>query len=235
MPSSFVPLRKWQAMRTILFYAVMFLVLAYLLNQVRRPSRWIGRGFVWLMNFSHSALTDWGLQHVSIERQLAILDVGCGGGRTIQKLAALASDGVIHGIDYASGSIAASRTRNAQLIREGRVHVQQASVSQLPFPDNHFDLVTAVETQYYWPDLPGDMREILRVLKPSGKLVVIAENYRSERFKRLPWPLMKVLSVNDHQKLFSNAGYVDVQTFEEKRKGWFCGAGQKPRGAKEAS
>ena len=36
-----------------------------------------------------------------------------------------------------------------------------------------FDLVTAVETQYYWPDLAHDMREILRVLKPGGRFLCL--------------------------------------------------------------
>ena len=88
---------------------------------------------------------------------------------------------MIDGIDYASGSVAASRAKNAKLIEEGRVAIQQASVSRLPFAENRFDLVTAVETQYYWPDLLKDMQEILRVMKLGGALVIIAESYRKER------------------------------------------------------
>src|SRR5262249_1164596 len=150
----------------------------YLFKQVRRPDPFAGRLFLWMMNRSHSHLTDWGLKHVRIEGQFAILDVGCGGGRTIQKLAALAHDGTVDGVDYASCSVAASSAKNAELIRAGRVQIQQASVSRLPFPENKFDLVTAVETQYYWPDLTNDMREILRVLKPGGTLLILAEVYR---------------------------------------------------------
>jgi ubiquinone/menaquinone biosynthesis C-methylase UbiE len=185
------------------------------------------------MNLSHSDLTDWGLQHVPIEKRLTILDVGCGGGRTIEKLAAMSADGVVHGVDYAAGSVAASCARNAELIKKGRVEIHRASVSQLPFPDNRFDLVTAVETQYYWPDLPNDMREILRVLKPGGSLIVIAEHYKGGKNDLVQRPVMKFLrsahlSLEDQRTLFSNAGYVEVRLVEEKSKGWFCGIGQKP-------
>jgi ubiquinone/menaquinone biosynthesis C-methylase UbiE len=72
------------------------------------------------MNLSHSRITDWGLSHVTIENNFAILDVGSGGGKTIQKLAATASDGKIYGIDYARGSVAVASGKNAQLIRDGR-------------------------------------------------------------------------------------------------------------------
>ncbi len=72
----------------------MLVALPYVLRQVRKPDRWVGRFFLWIMNSSHSALTDWGLQHVAIGKSFTILDVGCGGwGRTIEKLAALAAGG----------------------------------------------------------------------------------------------------------------------------------------------
>jgi ubiquinone/menaquinone biosynthesis C-methylase UbiE len=139
---------------------------------------------------------------------------------------------VVYGIDYAEGSIAASRAKNAQMIKAGRVVIEKASVSQLPFPDDKFDLVTAVETQYYWPNLPGAMREILRVLKPDGKLIVIAEMYRGGKYDLLKWPVMWLLrsshlSVSDHRDLFSNAGYTDVEIFDEPDKGWICATGKK--------
>ena len=105
-------------------------------------------------------------------------------------------------------------------------------MSQLPFPDNTFDLVTAVETQYYRPDLGNDMKEVRRVLKPGGTLVISAESYQGGRFDNVKGMAMKLLrttrlSVNDHRELFATAGYTDIQTFEEKNKGWFCGMGQK--------
>jgi hypothetical protein len=62
----------------------------YVAGQVRKPDRFIGRLFAMLMNRSHSKLTNWGLSHVRIAKAFHILDVGCGGGRTIEKLAAVA-------------------------------------------------------------------------------------------------------------------------------------------------
>ena len=217
----------------VLRYAVGVALAAYMLRQARKPTKWIGRRFLRAMNVAHSSMTDWGLKHVAIANHFTILDVGCGGGRTVEKLAGIAKDGKIYGIDYAEGSFAASRAQNEQLIKEGRVAIEKASVSQLPFPDSNFDLVTAIETQYYWPNLPGDMREILRVLKPGGKLIVIAETYKGGKYDKLKWPVMWLLrsshlSVNDHRELFSSAGFADVEIFEEHDKGWICGIGRKP-------
>lgn len=185
------------------------------------------------MNFSHSDLTDWGLTHVSIEKDFKILDVGCGGGRTIQKLSATATEGLICGVDYAKGSVAASRAKNSRLIDAARVAIQRASVSQLPYIDNTFDLVTAVETQYYWPDLVEDMREILRVLKPGGTLAVIVESYKGGSNEILHAPVMNLLrstrlSIDEQKKLFTSVGYTGVEAFEEHKKSWLCATGKKP-------
>lgn len=218
---------------TLLRYTVLLIFSSYVLFQVRKPDKWFGTILARAMNRGHESMTDWGLCFAGIGSQFKILDVGCGGGSAIQKLATVAPEGMIYGIDYADGSIAVSRAHNADLIKSGRVMIQKASVSHLPFPDDTFDVVTAIETQYYWPDLVGDMREILRVLKPAGRLVVIAEMYKGGKYDWLKWPVMWLLrsshlSVSDHRELFTATGYVNVQIVEEGNKGWICGMGTKP-------
>jgi len=208
--------------------------LAYTVNQCKKPRGWLGQFFLWNMNSRHSKLTDWGLAHVSIESRYKILDVGCGGGRTLSKLAERATQGKVYGVDYSDASVAASRRTNARWIEAGRVEVQHGTVSKLPFPDGMFDLVTAVETHFWWPDLPGNVREIFRVLQPGGKLVIIAEIYKgagtmaarlTESFASRTG--MKLLTVGQHRDLLVDAGYTDVQIFEERKKGWICGVGAK--------
>jgi ubiquinone/menaquinone biosynthesis C-methylase UbiE len=207
----------------------------YLMSQVRKPSRWLGRFIVSDMNRRHSTLTDWGLNHIEIGKDFTVLDVGCGGGRTLNKLANLAVNGKIYGIDYAQGSLAASRAYNKDLVAAGQVLIEHASVSKLPFAADQFDLVTAIETQYYWPDLPGDMKEILRVLRPGGKVVIIAESYKGGKLEWLEGPLMRLLMMGasrlspaDQRELFTNAGYTSVQVVEDRAKRWICVIGQKP-------
>jgi ubiquinone/menaquinone biosynthesis C-methylase UbiE len=187
------------------------------------------------MNSSHSKLTDWGLKHVSIQNHHTILDVGCGGGRTVSKLAAIATQGKVYGIDHSDESVAATKRSNAQWIALGRVEIRHGSVSQLRFPDNLFDVVTAVETHFWGPNLPDDMREIFRVLKPGGTLVLIVEIYKGANTmaaelaeKYASRTGVRLLSVGEHREHFANAGYSNVQVIEERDKGWICGIGRKP-------
>lgn len=188
------------------------------------------------MNRRHSKVTDWGLGHIEIHERDAILDAGCGGGRTVTKLAAAAHQGTVHGIDYAQESVDAARRNNRELIERGRVTIQQASVTELPFADNTFDLVTAVETHFWWQDLDAGMREIFRVLKPRGRLLVIAEFYNGGKHikyvdRLAEFTNMAILNVEEHRAMFSKVGFVDVRIVDEQSAGWICGVGTKPKGA----
>ena len=186
------------------------------------------------MNARHSKVTDWGLSHSSIGKQDIVLDVGCGGGRTLSKLAAIATQGKAYGIDHSAESVAMAMRTNQQWIDVGRVEVREASVSRLPFSDGAFDVITAVETHFWWPALPTDLREVLRVLKPGGRLIVIAEVYQGakaftskavERYAEKTG--MALLSVEEHRELLTDAGYSDVQVLTEPTKGWICCIGRK--------
>ena len=206
-----------------------------MVNQCSKPTGWLGRFTLWRMNASHSALTDWGLGHIAVRGNYTILDVGCGGGRTVSKLAAIATQGKVYGVDYSEESVAATQRTNARGIDLGSVEVRLGSVSQLPFSDGMFDLVTAVETHFWWPDLPGDMREVFRVTKPGGTLIVIAEVYKgavtrvsklAEKFAQRTG--MVLLSVDEHREFLTRAGYSEVQVIENRSKGWISAFGRKP-------
>jgi SAM-dependent methyltransferase len=200
-------------------------------RQCRKPWSLPGRLFIWLMNRTHAGVTQWGLRHVTVGPDATILDVGCGGGRTIRTLAGMGK--MVYGIDYSATSVAAATKANADLIAAGRVVIRQASVSQLPFADACFDLITAVETHYYWPDPVHDFQEIYRVLKPGGTLLVIAETYRNQTFAGLlilPMLLLRAryLTLDEHRAMFRAAGFTDTEIEHDPRKGWICGIARRP-------
>jgi ubiquinone/menaquinone biosynthesis C-methylase UbiE len=214
-------------------FVVVAIAVLLLIRQCRKPAWYLGRLIVRGMNRSHAGLTTWGLSRVAIQKEFTILDVGCGGGQTIDTLATRASAGTVHGVDYSNASVAVARETNARWIEQGRVDIRLGSVSNLPFDSNTFDVVTAIETHYYWPDLPTDVKEILRVLKPGGGLVIIAEAYRGRPMDWLYRPVMRLLqatyylSTAEHEQLLVDAGYSSVEVVEERSKGWICAVGRK--------
>ncbi len=104
----------------------------------------------------------------------------------------------------------------------------------MPFPDGIFDLVTAVETLFWWTNIPAGMAEILKVRKPDSRFIVIPEIYKganttSARLaeKYASKTGMKLLGIDEHRELFVNAGFSDVQVVAEPRRAWICAIGRK--------
>ncbi|HTX77495.1 MAG TPA: class I SAM-dependent methyltransferase [Terracidiphilus sp.] len=202
--------------------------------QCSKPSGWFGRLILRNMNKRHSGVTDWGLSHVSVNASDVILDVGCGGGRTIAKLASKASKGKVYGVDHSDASLAVANKTNAAQITAGQVEIRSGSVSQLPYPDGMFDLITAVETHFFWPNLPGDVREVVRVLKPGGVFTIIAEIYKGAPTtvaraceKYAPKTGMTLLTPDEHRDLLVSAGLGEVEVFTWPEKGWLCARGKR--------
>lgn len=209
-----------------------------LIRQCRRPSGWLGEYITFQMNRRHSQLTGWGLSHLSPKRDWTALDIGCGGGKTVARLAALTPAGHVEGVDASPKSVAVSQRTNRAAIRDGHVRITLASVSNLPFPDAGFDCATAVETHYFWPNFVTDLQEVRRVLKPEGVLLLLAEVYRCEKFdaRNQQWLHMLPMayySPEQFRTFFTEAGFTDVVIDEEPNEGWLCCIGRNP-GSSEA-
>ena len=202
-------------------------LLSRLLSQSGKPRGSFGRFLVRGMNLGYAGLTRWGLTDVEISQNATVLDIGCGGGRTLVCLASRASLGKAIGIDYSRDSVTVARKKNQRLIDSSRVEVVHGAVSSMPFPDATFDVVSAVETYYFWPDMTEDLAEVRRVMKPRGQLVIMAGMYRGSEFDKRNERLiqaggMRCFSVQEFEETLKDAGFPMVAVTVAPRKGWVC-------------
>ncbi|MBS1886913.1 MAG: methyltransferase domain-containing protein [Actinobacteria bacterium] len=112
-----------------------------------------------------------------------VLQVGCGDGEAALFLAREFPTARVRGIDADAGAIAAA-TQRVGLDPEGRVAFKVGGPRRLPYPQDHFDLVAAVDAR------PAP-RELARVLRPGGHLIVVAtrgeaggSGFAARRFSR---------------------------------------------------
>jgi SAM-dependent methyltransferase len=141
-----------------------------ILVQSKKPSGWFGRFLARGMNYGHSGLTKWGLGFIDIKSDIDVLDIGCGGGKTVNKLAGITTDGKVVGIDYSPDAVVVARKKNRALINEGRVEIYQEAVSSMRFSNDIFGLITAFESHYFWPDFRNDLKEVHRLMKQWTRL-----------------------------------------------------------------
>lgn len=100
----------------------------------------------------------------------ACLDVGCGAGRVARDLAPRCSSVV--GVDASGAMLERARERTSRL-GLGNASFVEAKASALPFPDASFDLVVLANILFYLADSRAALREAARVLRPSGRLVLL--------------------------------------------------------------
>ena len=138
------------------------------------PKGKMGRIMLSMMNFSHAPLTNWGLNFINFQDGWTMLDIGCGGGATIKRLLKHSKSSKVYGIDISQESVAKSKKNCADML-DKQVFISQGSAEMLPYETGKFDLVTAVETIYFWPNLSSCFKEVYRVLKPGGQFAIIVE------------------------------------------------------------
>ena len=143
-------------------------------SQFSRPSSLMGRLLLRSMNIGHGRLHQWGLKAAGIQLTDRVLDVGCGGGKAISRILEETRREVA-GVDHSPEAVKTARSVNRAAISSGRLRIVESSVESLPFRDGFFDVVTAFETTYFWPELQAGLTEIHRVLNRGGRLVIANE------------------------------------------------------------
>lgn len=122
-------------------------------------------------------------------RPTHILDLCCGTGDLTIALARLAKHHPeISGADFSNLMLEVARKKAPLLAPEGKIDFIEADVSNLPFPDRHFDCVGISfafrNLTYKNPRTPDYLKEVLRVLKPGGQFVIIESSQPKSSFIR---------------------------------------------------
>ena len=184
-------------------------------SQCARPEGFLGRMMLRFMNFGHALLTNWGLGLIEMHDSWTMLDIGCGGGATLKRLLKRSEGAKVYGIDISEESVAKARRVNAKVL-DKQVFVTQGSAEKLPYEDGKFDLVTAVETVYFWPNLPDCLKEVKRVLKPGGRFAIMVEVIENDSMWTDIVKGMTAYSPEQLKKLLDDAGFIQTEIHRKK-------------------
>jgi ubiquinone/menaquinone biosynthesis C-methylase UbiE len=117
------------------------------------------------------------LEALNLRTSERVLEVGCGGGYlTYEAAQFVGPTGRVCAIDVSPDQIAAAQQRCAELTW---VECRVADITSPPYGDAEFDAVFAVQVLEYLTDLDAGLRQIHRMLRPGGRLVIVATDWSS--------------------------------------------------------
>ena len=129
------------------------------------------------------------LREIDLQLGAKVLDVGCGTGALLKRLAAK-GDMIGYGTDIEENMIREAKQKAPEM----KYHI--ASCDQLPFDENTMDAVVACMAYHHFVSKDGFASETARVLKPGGVLYIVDP--------RFPWIVRKAM--NGIARLFRVAG-----------------------------
>jgi ubiquinone/menaquinone biosynthesis C-methylase UbiE len=138
-----------------------------------------------------------------LPHRAAVLDIGCGTGRLLERLDGALPGVTLVGLDRVSGMLAAARHRRAPLL------LARGTAEQLPYRDATFDAVLTTVSFHHWSDKRAAIAEVFRVLKPAG-LFALTDVSPDDAPGWLPFvrrSMHDMPSVVERERLITGAGF----------------------------
>ena len=179
------------------------------------------------MNKGHAPLALWAFEVCPLKDGESVLDVGCGGGGNLVRIFERCPKSRADGVDYSEESVACSRKVTKKYADRCSILCEDAM--RLPYQDETYDRVVSFESIYFWPDPVRGLKEIYRVLKKGGKVMIASEMTDPEKGKF--WAKrcegMTIYTAEELAALMGKAGFSDIK-IHKTRKVWCAVEGIKP-------
>ena len=183
----------------------------FIARQSSHPRGLLGHLVAFRMSFDTARANRSAVEFLQVGATDSILEIACGHGRTLARVAALAPRGFVAGLDRSEVMLRQARWRNRKLLRQGRVQLHEGESAHIPYPDGRFDKALAVHVLYFLPDPRQDLAEIHRVLRPGGLLVL---GFRPKDDPKvvasLPASVYTLYTRAEVEKLLTEAGFAEV-------------------------
>lgn len=142
-----------------------------------RPQGRRGRWFGVVMERLNARAYRAALAHLAPARGERFLEIGFGTGRLVELLLGAADGVAVAGVDPTPTMVEVARARRGCRDAGDRLDLRECADAPLPWPDAAFDGVAALHSFQFWPDPDATAREIQRVLRPGGRLVLVLRDH----------------------------------------------------------
>ncbi|WP_225730432.1 MULTISPECIES: class I SAM-dependent methyltransferase [unclassified Nocardia] len=142
-------------------------------DQLGNPHGVLGKGVAVILNRGNGRSIAAAVDAAEVAKGATAADIGFGGGAGLPLLLnRVGPDGSVHGIELSPDMLAHARRRYAAEIAADRLRITAGSLTELPLADASLDAAITVNTIYFIDDLDSVCAELVRVIRPGGRLVV---------------------------------------------------------------
>ena len=149
------------------------------MHQAVKPQGAFGVVTGWLMENLNGAQNRATVDALDPPPGAAVLEIGFGPGHALEMLARSRPLGLVAGVDHSELMVARARRRLDGGRGDAALDLRVGDAGDLPFPDERFDIVFAVNSFHHWPDKDRALAEIAGVLKPGGDLLLSIRDFRT--------------------------------------------------------
>lgn len=149
-----------------------------LIHQAEKPRGAFGGAMGWLIQNLNAAQNRATVDALDPPPGGAVLEIGFGPGHALQMLALSRPLGLVAGVDQSELMVARARRRLRRNRGDAALDLRHGDAGDLPFPDEKFDAVFAVNAFHQWPDKERALAEMAGVLKPGGDLMLSIRDFR---------------------------------------------------------
>jgi len=171
------------------------------------PAGWLGRVVASIMERETAAINQHAIALLDPQVDEAVLDIGTGNGLSLRHLASLVGAGTVVGVDHSPVMCRRAEKNNKSLIDEGPVSVVCACSDDLPFETGQFDAAMSVHALYFWNPAEPHLKEIARVLRPDGKLVLAFRPDTDPATSDFPNSIYTFRSIEEIESLADSCGF----------------------------
>jgi len=150
------------------------------MHQAVKPQGALGVVMGWLMASLNAAQNRATVDALDPPPGAAVLEIGFGPGHALQRLALSRPLSLVAGVDHSELMVARARHRLRANRGDAALDLRLGDAGDLPFPDERFDVVFAVNSYHLWPDKARALAEMAGVLKPGRDLMLSIRNFRTE-------------------------------------------------------
>ncbi|MBS5356234.1 MULTISPECIES: class I SAM-dependent methyltransferase [Streptococcus] len=184
----------------------------FLIKQSQKPSGLIGRVITKIWSFYFKKLSLWAIKQTTISDNYRILEIGYGGGSTIKNLLALNKNLEIHGIDISKESYRTAQRVHSDSIRKGSVQLKIGNVENMPYQNNYFDRIFAIQTHIFWKDIKKSFQEVYRVLSSNSTLIIASEK------EKIHYHMTDYRTSHEFSQLLTSIGFSKIE--EKQNRNW---------------